>query len=610
MRRLATDAREKCGLAPRSSAAASAAGAGASWNRWAALPFLAAGVALRVATAFPSHKYQPDADCVEIGLAGLRLLHGHPPVFFANSRVGALGAYPAGLLFLLFGASRATLAAGPMIVQILTLAAWALFLRELLGARLALWGLPFAALPPAAVTLWTYMPNGYPEVLLVCATTLWLAARLARISRPPPAAAADAGAAPAGGGKGWPTCFALGVSLGVGWWASAQTLVCSGPALAWLAWRRPRLAARPRFWALAALGAVLGALPWIAFNLRYSFPSLLDNFGLRPVRGLAAALDNARYLVAVNLPQLLASTDGFDGSLPLHPVQRLLHLPALLISVGLPLSAILALPWLWHHAAAAPAGRAADPGAAEAGAARTAGSEPDGGATAAVERAALPLCVLVIAASAGVYLVSFAGSVRALPVRYILPIYLVVPVLLALPLHRLARRSPALAASLAAVVLAFNLASTYWPWTAMRQRWAAAAVEDQRALRLLEQRQVTAVIGSYWLVYPLNFLSGERILAIPVDATTDFRHEIERLPPAPVRWALMSSRAEDLAPWARAAGVTGEPCKLGSSFGLLLPRYDVPPRRLRELLATAWWKRATGKLAGGETAARAEASRR
>ncbi|HEY6324098.1 MAG TPA: hypothetical protein VJA16_21355 [Thermoanaerobaculia bacterium] len=586
--------------APGPQSTSSASAAAAFWTWWAALPVLAAGVALRVATAFPSHKYPADADCVEIGLAGLRLLHGHPPVFFANCRVGALGAYPAGLLFLFFGASRATLAAGPMIVQILLLAAWTLFLRELLGARLALWGLPFAALPPAAVTVWTYMPNGYPEILLVCATTLWLAARLARISRTPPAPAADAGPARAGRGGGWPACFALGVSIGIGWWASAQTLACSGPALAWLAWRRPRLAARRRFWSLAALGAVLGALPWIVFNLRYSFPSLMNNFGLRPVAGLAAALDDARYLVLVNLPQLLASTDGFDGSLPLNPVQRLLHLPALLISIGLSLFAILAIPWL-RRRAAAQGGNAADLAAADLATAEAAATEPDGGATAAVERAALPLCILVIAASAGVYLVSFAGSVRALPVRYVMPIYLVVPVLFALSLQRLAGRSPALAATLAAAVLALHLASTLWPWTAKRQQWAADAVADQRALRLLEQRQVTAVIGPYWLVYPLNFLSGERVLAIPLDATTDFRHEIERLPPAPVRWALMSFHAEDLAPWARAAGVTGEPCRLGSSFGLLLPRYDVPPRWLRERLAAAWWNRSNGKPGGGGT---------
>jgi hypothetical protein len=578
---------------------------GVSWTWWAALPVLAAGVALRVATAFPSHRYLPDADCVVMGLTGLRLLHGHLPVFFANSRVGALGAYPAGLLFLLFGPSRTTLAAGPMIVQILQLAAWTLFLGELLGARLALWGLPFAALPPAAVTVWTYMPNGYPEVLLVCTTTLWLAARLARISRTPPTPApaaappvacrgtscwSDTAPARAHGRGGWPTCFALGVSLGIGWWASAQTLACSGPALAWLAWRRPRLVARLRFWSPAALGALLGALPWIAFNLRYSFPSLMDNFGLVPVAGLAAALDNARYLMLAILPELLASTDGFGGSWPLNPVQRLLHLPALLISIGASLFAMLAIPWLWRRATAATAGSAKAPAAAG----------PDGGAAAATERAALPPCVLVVAASAGVYLVSFAGSMRTLPVRYVMPIYLVVPVLFALSLHRLARRSPALAATLAATVVAFNLASTLWPWTAKRQQWAADAVEDQRTLRLLEQRHVTAVIGPYWLVYPLNFLSGERILAIPIEAVYDFRHEIERLPPAPVRWALMSFRAEDLAPWARAAGVTGEPCRLGSSFGLLLPPYDVPANRFRDLLAAAWSNRSRAKPGGSQ----------
>src|ERR1700688_3773236 len=61
---------------------ASAPHTAAAWTWGAALTLLAAGVALRVLTAFPSHKYPADADCVVIGLAGLRLLHGHLPVFF------------------------------------------------------------------------------------------------------------------------------------------------------------------------------------------------------------------------------------------------------------------------------------------------------------------------------------------------------------------------------------------------------------------------------------------------------------------------------------------------------------------------------------------------
>jgi hypothetical protein len=558
---------------------------------WRALLLLAAGVVLRVATAFPSHKYPADSDCVVMGLAALRLVHAHPPVFFGGLRVGALGAYPAGLLFLLFGASRATLAAGPMIAQILQLAVWYLFLRELLGARLALWGLPFAALPPAAVTFWTYMPNGYPEVLLACTTILWLAARLAR------------------GRGGWPTCFALGVSLGIGWWASPQTLACTGPALEWLAWRRPRLLTRLGFWSLAALGAALGALPWIAFNLRYRLASIEDNFALRPVAGLRAALENARYLVFENLPELLASTDGQRGSTPLNPAQRLLHLPALLISVGLSLFAILVIPWLWRRGVAATAQRAAatataaqdaaapDAAVQDAGAPLAAAPDDDADA-AAVELAALPLCVLVIAVSAGLYLVSLAGSLRDLPVRYVMPIYIVVPALFALSLHRLAGRSRALAGALAAVVVAFNLASTFWPWTAQRRQWAADAVADQRLLRFLEQRQVTAVLGPYWRVYALNFLSGERILGIPVESIYDYRHESERLPATPVRWALMSFHADDLARWARTAGVNGEPCRLGDTFGLLLPLYDVPAERLRQRLVVAWRSRSVGEPGG------------
>jgi len=168
---------------------------------------------------------------------------------------------------------------------------------------------------------------------------------------------------------------------------------------------------------------------------------------------------------------------GLERS-PLNPVQRLLHLPALLISIGMALFAILIIPWLWRRSAASTAVDAAAP----------AGADPDAGGAEAAERAALPLCVLVIAASAGLYLASFVGSVRALPVRYVMPIYVVVPVLFALSLKRLARRSPALAGALAAVVLVFNLASTFWPWTAQRRQWAANAVEDQRALHVLEQR--------------------------------------------------------------------------------------------------------------------------
>jgi dolichol-phosphate mannosyltransferase len=578
-------------------------------RQWAVLALLLAGAAVRIAIAFPSHKYSADADCVLTGLAALRLLHGHPPVFFGSARLGALGSYPAACFLLLLGPTRAALAAGPTTVQILTLVVWYLFLRELLGTRLALWALPFAALPPPAFSFWTYMPNGYPEILLLCATILWLAARLAATPRPPPPAARLAAtprppsaAAPGRGGGRWWTRLALGLALGLGFWSSPQTLACSAPAVLWLAWRR-RPARGARFWAPAALGAVCGALPWLAWNLRHHWGSIHDSYGVRPAAGPLAMLDNLRYFLFVSLPQMLASNDPELGLNPPNAVQRFLHLPALLIAEGAALFALLALPFLWRRAPAAGAPAAVDAGAAGApeaanhedrvpmaGAAQTGPRAAENAAppeeTAA--RAAWPLLALVIVATAGLNLLSAAGSMRGQTVRYVLPIYLVVPALLALSLSRLAARSRLLAGLLAAVVLAANAAGTYWPWTPPRQRWTAAAAGDQRTLECLERRQVGAVLGPYWLVYPLNFLSRERILGIPLEADFDFRQEAARLPRAGVRWALAGYDPLRVARWAARAGAPGEPCPASHLHALVLPRDDSPPAQRRARLAAAW----------------------
>jgi dolichol-phosphate mannosyltransferase len=531
---------------------------------WGALALLTFGVALRVATAFPSHKYPGDADSALNGVTALRLLHGHLPVFFATVRIGAIGSYLSALLFFLFGASRTTLAAGPVIIDSLMLGAWYLFLREVIGSRLALLALPFAVIPTPAFTFWTYMPNGYPETLLFCATTLWLSARLAS------------------GDERKLTVFAFGLSLGLGWWTSLQTLACAVPALVWLLWRRSRLLLREAVAPLVGLGFLLGALPWIVFNIHYQWPSFSQNFATRPPSSLAALLDNGRYLLSENLPELLASTDPQNGRVrnPSNAVQLLLHLPTLAILAGASLFILLATPFLRRRSVAAH-----DAG----GGGHPQDRDSELNTQAAVERAAWPLFVLVVLVNLLLNLASGAGGLRGPTVRYVLPIYLVVPALLALSLARLAARSRALAALLATIVVVFNLAGTFWPWTEARRLWAARGADDERTLRFLEQQHVTAVLGSYWLVYPLNFLSREAILGIPLDDATDFRREAERLPHSPVRWALMAYSPRDLAPWAGKARTA----KLysphaPSSWTLVLPADRSSPEEFRQRLLIAW----------------------
>ena len=59
--------------------------------------------------------------------------------------------------------------------------AFYLFVRDLFGSeKVAGFSLAFMALPSPAFLAWTYMPNSYPETVLIGITTLWLAARIAR----------------------------------------------------------------------------------------------------------------------------------------------------------------------------------------------------------------------------------------------------------------------------------------------------------------------------------------------------------------------------------------------------------------------------------------------
>jgi dolichol-phosphate mannosyltransferase len=530
----------------------------------ATLLLFALGVLVRVAVSFPSHKFPADADCVLPGLAALQVLRGHPAVFFGSLRIGAVGSYPLAILFLLFGASRTTLAAGPLLVDVLLLGAWYLFLRELLGAKIALLALPFAAVPSPAFTFWTYMPNGYPETLLFCAASLWLAARLAHGDQRPL------------------TVFALGASLGLGWWNSPQTLGCGLPALLWVIWRQPRLPRRRAAMPLLTLGFLLGALPWIAFNVRYRWASLQDNFAIRPAHDFAAVVDNGRYLLADNIPEMLASTDPERGLNPSNLAQRVLHLPTLAILAGAGCFALVAAPLLRRRRAA--------PGGPLGGRA-TGAPDPRLPALAqieSVERDAWPLLVSVVVVNVVLNLVSGAGGVRGLTVRYVLPLYLLVPAVLALSLARVAIRSRALAALLGGVVLAFALAGTFWPWTQARQTWTARAAGDERTLRLLARQGVGAVLGPYWLVYPLNFLSQEAILGIPLEPGTDYRKETARLGRSPVHWALMSYSGTDLARWAGEAGFLGREAALPAAHVLVLPRDTSPAEQLRQRLVAAW----------------------
>ncbi len=350
---------------------------GDRWT-WATLAIVAAGAALRLAANFPSYKYPNDGDCALTGITALRLLHGHLPVFFATPRIGAIASYVTAPFFLAFGPSRDSLAGATLLLDLALFAAWCLLLREIFGRRLALAAMPFAALPAPAFTQLTAQPNGYPETLLLCVVPLWLAARLAR-----------------GAGNRF-DFLGFGLAVGLGWWTSLLTLACTAPAAAWMLWRRPRLLASARFPALASLGFLLGAFPWIAYHLRYREKLFHDNYAVMPAHGVGAMIATGRRLLLTVLPATLApDRDPF----PAGPVASLLRVPSLMI-IAAGVIVCLGVAPLARRRHAGRTGAASGPPA------------PAAAATSAAqaEQLAWPLCALVLLVTFGLNLASQASA--------------------------------------------------------------------------------------------------------------------------------------------------------------------------------------------------------
>ncbi|MGH2706155.1 MAG: hypothetical protein ACRDJ4_14035 [Actinomycetota bacterium] len=74
------------------------------------------------------------------------------------------------------------------------------------------------------------------------------------------------------GGERWYHWAALGLIGGLGWWTTPQILFFAVPALVWLAVRRRKEVVGGL--ALTAVPFLIGAAPWIVYNVREPLASL------------------------------------------------------------------------------------------------------------------------------------------------------------------------------------------------------------------------------------------------------------------------------------------------------------------------------------------------
>ena len=218
-----------------------------------------AGLALRF-WVLRSHLGPLDGDEAVTALMGRHLLHhGELPAFFWGQEYSGSGesVVVAALLAL-----RVPLGVAAKLVPLglSALAAWLLWRlgRRTVGAPAAALGAALWWLAPAAFVWGSVKERGSYELTVVLGLALLV---LVLQTRDQPS---------------WKRAGAAGLVAGLGWWTNPQIAYVAVPAVAWLFVTQAieRSLGPIRYWWSASLGALVGAAPWLARNLRTGFASL------------------------------------------------------------------------------------------------------------------------------------------------------------------------------------------------------------------------------------------------------------------------------------------------------------------------------------------------
>lgn len=510
------------------------------WDAWSlfALFALLGGIALRAVYTYPVHRYLADADSLLSGMRAFYILHGHTPAFYSGVRIGALECYVHAAVFSVFGASRATITVAPFASGVLTLLVFFFLARRLVGRQAACFALVLFGFPSASFLFWTYMPNSYPETVLFGLAALWAAAEC----REHP----ESSVLPA----------VFGLTAGLAFWNSIQTLACIVPGglLLWQS-RRGRSGALRAF-GLAAGAFAVGAAPWIAYNILIPLGSFHSNFAARPIAGAAGIALNLKRFALVRLPDLIVTGDTELGEPPHGGRQAAAAAVVYLLAAAALLLALRPIPEALRRR-------------------RT------------TARGIAPLLFTGILATA-FFVFSAAGSAPGPNARYVLFLFPLFAASMGLLFARLSLRSVPVAVAAVLCAATFNVSTYHFlPTHPRRESMQRAAQSDARLVPFLEQRGVAVVFGDYWTVYPLNFLSTERVIGVPTQRDHDHYNYERRIAAGPQRWALMAWWREDLARLVERTGARGQSIEAAPGTYVFLPDEGTSARDTLERLRQA-----------------------
>ncbi len=464
---------------------------------WGAAIVIAVGLAGRVALlsldVFPFN-----ADEAVVGLMARHILQGDLPTFFyGQAYLGSLDAILVAAGFVALGESVSSIRAVQLLLYLATIGTTVrLGLRMGFRQRIALVAGVLLAVPPVVVTLYTAVSlGGYGEALLL--GNLLLLGTLALLDRPRPVL----------GYAGW------GLLAGVAFWTFSITLVYSIPcalALGRDLGRRTDRASASRFLA-GTLGFLLGALPvglWILGNGWE--PAVTELFGsaiagASPVNLISRIGANAVNLILFGPTVLLGLRPPWSSDL-----------------LGLPFTPIAVLAWVV-----------------------LVGLGVRRRAWAALPAARGLLLGIGAAWSVGFLLTPFGADPSG---RYFLPLAVPLMLLAAVGAGELADRSSdrlslLVVGALVAFQVAANLQAAGSPF-GMTTQFDPATVysrsSDDRLIDLLRREGETIGYTTYWVSYPLAFVSGEELIFVPhLPYHPDFRYTArdDRYPAYPAQVA-------------------------------------------------------------------------
>ncbi len=451
------------------------------WRRIGAhgglLAALAAALALKVAL-LASGSIGFNSDEAIMMLMARHILQGARPIFtYGQAYMGTLDSYLIAGVFSLFGQ---TVMAGRVVAPLMYLGvvattyllAWRISQDRFAAAAAGL----LAALPPVMVSLYTSISLGPWIEILLLNNLLWLIGwdiLTGRHAEP----------------RRW---LLAGLVAGVGWWELPLIGAALGPLVVQGVWRmRRRLPWR--LIALAALGVIVGAVPWLIGLARDPAATLGDLIGVRLGQYVAVGAQGGSLGTRL-LALVLFAVPALFGLRPSWSAEwNLLPLGVLVV--------VLYVLMLWQAARRV--------------------RQPD---TSDAARVALT----GLLAAWGLILALLAGSsFGSEPTgRYLLVLYPPLAVIAGDWLGRLRRRAARrwLAPTLLAVIAAYNLYGTVRAMaenppglsTQLLPAETLSNATDGDLIAFLDSIGATRGYSNFWVAYRLAFLTHERIILAPV----------------------------------------------------------------------------------------------